>query len=591
MKALARFSKSIAIGRRFLPELAGHRRQLWGVVALFVGSIALELARPWPLRWVIDGVLAPTADGPADPGRIVLLAGVALLAVLLGKALLEYLGTLLITAVGHAVTRALRLRVFRHLVGLSPDFHARHKSGDLLMRMMGDVPMLKDMLVDSSLQMSLRALQAVGIVILLFVIDPVLAAAVLVPLPILLFTIRLLSDRLRVAVRKQRRAEGEMADYLHEAIDAAVLLQALGRSGHAVHRFARSNRRSARAGMKVARAAARLGGTVEALLSVAFAGALTLGAWRVLDGKLHLGELTVFLSYVRGLLKPIRSASKHQARIAKGTACGERILHVLDETTEIKTPTISRVPALEPKTLVYEDVDYFYPDGRSALRGVNLRLRRGELAALVGPSGAGKSTLLALALRIFDPREGHVRLDGVPLNELDLDALRERFAISMQSTVLFGESIRENLLLGDGEASEAQLWAALEAAGAKDLVSDQPDQLDSVLGAGGVGLSGGEARRICLARALLRDAPILVVDEPFGGLDRATALHLVKTLRAAAQDRIVLVVTHAVEHLEAFERVIYLHQGQVIGDGPHVELVQRHASYASLVCNEGEAGA
>ena len=209
MKGLARFSESLTVARRFLPELAGHRGRLAGVAALFLGAIALELARPWPLRWVIDGALVP---GASEPERIVLLAGLALLVILVGKALLEYFATLLVTAVGHAVTRALRLRVFRHLVGLSPDFHARHKSGDLLVRLMGDVPMVKDMLVDAGVQMSVRAVQAVGIVVMLFLVDPVLAAAVLLPLPVLLFTVRFLSGRLRVAVRKQRRKEGELAD-------------------------------------------------------------------------------------------------------------------------------------------------------------------------------------------------------------------------------------------------------------------------------------------------------------------------------------------------------------------------------------------
>ncbi len=586
MKRLAQLSRSFAVARRFLPEVSGHGLKLAGVAGLYLAAILLELGRPWPLRWVIDDVLAPSGSPPANSGEIILYSGLALAAILAGKALLEYLATMLVAAIGHRVTRGLRLRVFRHMVGLSPDFHAKHRSGDLLLRLTGDVPMVKDMLVDAGVQMSVRGIQAIGIAVMLFVVDPVLAASVLLPLPLIALVVRFLSNHLRIAVRKQRRKEGELASYMHEAIEATVLLQALGREDHAIQRFARTNRTSARAGLKVARASARLGGAVEGMLALAFAGAMTFGAWRVHEGMLRLGELTVFLSYVRGLLKPIRAAAKHQARIAKGTACGERILRVLDEVAAIPPSAPGAQPPERPETLVFEGVHYTYADGTEALRGVDLRLLRGELAALVGPSGAGKSTLIALALRIFDPDQGEVRLGGIPLRELDLDAMREGVAISLQNTILFGESLRENLLLGSPEATEEELWAALEAAAAADIVRAQPEGLDALLGSGGVGLSGGEARRICLARALLRNADILIVDEPFGGLDRATALRLVETLRAAARDRIVLVVTHAVEHLEAFDRVVHLDRGRILGDGRHVDLLAGDRQYSRLV---GEA--
>ena len=583
MKRLAQLSRSFAVARRFLPEVSGHGLKLAGVAGLYLAAILLELGRPWPLRWVIDDVLAPSGSPPANSGEIILYSGLALAAILAGKALLEYLATMLVAAIGHRVTRGLRLRVFRHMVGLSPDFHAKHRSGDLLLRLTGDVPMVKDMLVDAGVQMSVRGIQAIGIAVMLFVVDPVLAASVLLPLPLIALVVRFLSNHLRIAVRKQRRKEGELASYMHEAIEATVLLQALGREDHAIQRFARTNRTSARAGLKVARASARLGGAVEGMLALAFAGAMTFGAWRVHEGMLRLGELTVFLSYVRGLLKPIRAAAKHQARIAKGTACGERILRVLDEVAAIPPSAPGAPPPERPETLVFEGVHYTYADGTEALRGVDLRLLRGELAALVGPSGAGKSTLIALALRIFDPDQGEVRLGGIPLRELDLDAMREGVAISLQNTILFGESLRENLLLGSPEATEEELWAALEAAAAADIVRAQPEGLDALLGSGGVGLSGGEARRICLARALLRNADILIVDEPFGGLDRATALRLVETLRAAARDRIVLVVTHAVEHLEAFDRVVHLDRGRILGDGRHVDLLAGDRQYSRLV--------
>jgi ATP-binding cassette subfamily B protein len=389
-----------------------------------------------------------------------------------------------------------------------------------------------------------------------------LAVSVLVPLPILALTVRMLSERLRIAVRKQRRKEGLMADYMHEAIAATPVLQSLGSGGHVVRHFAQANRRNARAGLKTARAAARLSGVVEMLLAVAFATALALGAQRVLAEHLSAGELIVFLSYVRSLLKPIRAAAKHQGRIAKGAASGERLLDVLDEGLELRESAGNRVPSLHPRRLTFEGVEYTYPDGTQALRGIDLACERGEITALVGPSGSGKSTLVSLALRLFDPSAGCIRIDGVSLPEMDLDELRRRFALSMQATVLLGETIHENLLLGEPEASEAEMWSALESAGLERAVRALPEGLATVLGTAGGGLSGGEARRLCFARALLRQAPILILDEPFAGLDGETAALVADTLRAQARDRIVLIITHQVQHLGCAAKVLHLCNGR-----------------------------
>ena len=574
-------SRTLAVARRFWPQVAEHRGQLAVVALLSLAAIAMELLRPWPLRWLLDEGLAPQGTPRYEPVFVVWTGALALVVILLAKTGLEYLGLLRITAAGHAVTRGLRHRIFGHLVELSPAFHAKHKSGDLLMRLMGDAPMLKDMLVTASVTIATRIVLIIGTVIVMFVVDPLLSAVVLLLVPVVVLTIRWLSEHLRIAVRKQRRKEGELADFLHEAIHAAPLIQSLGRSQHTVRRFARSNRQSARAGLKTAKAAARLSASVETLLSVAFAGAVAFGGYRVVTGHLTPGELIVFLSYVRGLLKPVRSASKNQARIAKGTACGERILRVLDETVELRASSGELTPAERPERLAFEAVGYRYPDGTRGLEDVTVEFRSGELCALFGPSGAGKSTLTWLALRIFDPTEGRVLLDDAPLPSYDLDALRERFGLTMQETVLFGESLRENLLLGRPDATEAELWQALTDAGAADFVQDHPEGLDLVLGAGGVGLSGGQARRVCLARSLLRRAPILIADEPFTGLDHAAAAVVAATLARVAEEALVIVVTHAVDRLEVFDRVVFLEGGRVRASGPHAALLDDPAYLAA----------
>lgn len=560
-RQLADLFHGLRVARRFRGELVGHGRGLALASTLFALTIALELLRPWPLGWVVD-TLTSEDELPAAASHFVVGAAIGLALILVAKALCEYFAVLRVTEIGHAVTRSLRLRLFRHLVELSPGFHARNKSGDLLVRLLGDVAMVKEMIVDATLQIGVRLTHALGIAIVMFWIDPVLAAVVLVPLPLLVWLVRALSKSLTIAVRKQRRKEGAMADYLHEAIAATPVVQALGSGPEVVRRFAQTNRRNARAGLKTARAAARLSGAVELLLAVAFALAMGFGGLRVLDGDLRAGELVAFLSYVRSLLKPIRAAAKHQGRIAKGAAGGERLLALLDERLELRSSEATRQPSEAPSSLRFEGVSYAYENGTRALVDIDCEFRRGEVSALVGESGAGKSTLVALALRLFDPSAGRVLYDERPLVEYDLDALRQSYAVSMQGTVLFGDTVRENLLIVAPEASDEEMWAALEAAGAAAAVRELPGGLDAELGAQGVGLSGGETRRLCFARALLRRAPVLIVDEPFAGLDAVAAERVARALHAEAHERIVLVVTHHLDRLGAVDRVWSLEEGR-----------------------------
>lgn len=575
IRHLERLSHGLRVARRFSGELVGHGPRLALATSLLALTIGLELLRPWPLSWVLDTVLMVDGPRPQDAKQLVLGAAVALALVLIAKAAAEYFATLRLTEIGHAVTRSLRLRIFKHLVELSPSFHARNKSGDLLVRLLGDVTMVKEMLVDASVQISVRVVHALGILAVMVWIDPVLAALVLIPLPILALAVRSLSGSLTVAVRKQRRKEGAMADYLHEAIAATPVVQALGSGPQVVRRFAHTNRRNARAGLKTARAAARLTGSVEALLAVAFATAVAVGGTRVLDGHLRVGELVAFLSYVRSMLKPIRAAAKHQGRIAKGAASGERLLALLDEDIALRASGGSALPPASPGELRFEGVSYAYDDGTIALQDIDCTFHRGEVTALVGESGAGKTTLISLALRLFDPTSGRVLIDGRPLDEFELDALRDCFSVSMQATVLFGESVRENFLLVAPEATEEEMWAALEQAGVAPTIRSLPEGLETELGAQGAGLSGGETRRVCLARALLRQGPIMVVDEPFAGLDRETAARVACTLQEQGRERIVMIITHHLDHLGTVDRVYRLGGGRVLALRPEDQAAMR----------------
>ncbi len=575
--------RSLAVARRFWPQVDAHRRDLVVVCVASLAMAALELLKPWPLQFIVDHALAPKSPSRWSWNTVVWGGMAAALVVAVAAAAVAWFRELRLATVAHQVTRSLRQSIFEQLVRLSPRFHARHKSGDLLVRLMGDAPLLQGMLVESSIELMTRGLLIGGTLAILLWIDWVLAVTILAVVPVLLLMVRVTSRRIHASVRRARRKEGDMADFLHEAVAGSAVLQSLGRADDTAHRFARSARTTMRAGLKSTRLAAGLGLRVEATLGVVLAVSLGVGAFRVANGHLQLGELLVFMSYVRGTLKPMRAASKHGERVGKGTACGERILQILDSDIDVTSRPGAPAAPEAPETLSLEDVRFGYEPGKPALDGLSVTFRRGELTGLFGASGAGKSTTAALALRLYDPDAGRVTLDGIDVREMDVATLRTRFGLCMQDTVLFGETLRENLLLGRTDATDDELWAALRDAGAEDFVRAMPGGLDARLGSSGTGLSGGQRRRLSLARTLLRRSPVLIVDEPFAGLDVAAALAVRDSLRREARKAIVIVITHDVEHLDAFDRIVYLHAGRVVDGGSHAALLERRADYRQAV--------
>lgn len=580
MKPLAeRWSRAFVAVRRFAPELREHRVGLALVLVATLATVALELARPWPVQWIVDSALTASPASSRSPAEVVGLGALALVAIVLLDAALDYLAAVHTNRIGQAVARALRFRLFEHLARLSPAFHARRKTGDLLVRVMGDVPLVRTMLVDSTLALVTRVLLLAGTLVAMFLVDARLTLVVLAVIPVFLAVLAWISRSLTIAARKQRAKEGVLADYIHEALAATPTVQSLGREAHVTSVFARENRRAARSELKASKLSARLAASVDSLFGACTAVALFYGGSRVLEGHLSTGELLVFLAYVRSLLKPVRATSKHSERVAKGLASAERMLEILDAPVAIQSGAAHLVPAAHPRQLVFRGVRFRYEGDVEALRGFDATFRRGELTGLFGASGSGKSTVAALAARLYDPHEGTIELDGVALADHDLGALRAAFGLSLQDSVLFGVSIRENLLLGAPDADEDALWRALRAAAADEFVRALPEGLDTELGSSGVGLSGGEKRRLCLARTLLREAPIVVVDEPFSGLDRVAVARVRASLAERARRAIVVVVAHDLDELEAFDRIVFMSDGRAHDSGTHLQLAARNAEY------------
>lgn len=563
------------------PHARPHRRKL------IIGSLATlvvvltEIIRPWPMKVVFDGILMPQTHPDAVMTRLInwfgagdgLLAAAALaiLAVSVIGGAMAYVQATLIAAVGQKVVADIRLDIYRHVQRLSHSFHDSASSADIISRLTGDVRMMRDLLIDAAVFFAARTLVMVGTVAIMFLMDWRLTLAALVVLPGLIWVTQAYGERIKDAARRQRRKEGKIAVVMTEGISAISVVKGFAREAYEEERFSRQNSSSAEAGVQSTRMAAQMDRLVQVMLAFGTCIVLWYGVMRVRGGAVSPGDLLVFTAYLSTLYKPIRKMSAMTSRVAKATASGERLLEILDIRPDITDPP----GVTEEHTVVghvaLEGVTFGYPGAPPVLDGATLHLVPGETVALVGVSGTGKSSVGKLLMRFYDPQAGRVTLDGHDVRDMPVASLRDQVAVVLQDSVLFATSVRDNIAYGRLDASEDDILRAAMAAGADAFIRRLPEGYDTILGERGETLSGGQRQRIAIARAILRDAPILILDEPLTGLDTATARDLVGALKTVAMGRTTLLIAHDSLSLTLADRVVQLRDGKFTPLHPPVQ--------------------
>ena len=554
--------------RTFRPALAGQRRDVGLSLGLVFMITVLELARPWPMKFVFDRVLI--ADGEsgvaldrsaADAMPVLLLAVAATFAlpVLIGT--LNLLATVAMARVSRAVTTRVRQQVFEHLHRLHLPFHRSSRTGDLLVRIMGDVNMVRDLLFASWVNMLARGAVVVGTATLMLVLDPLLGLVAMAPMPFLAVGVGHRSKALKEITRKQRRREGNAAGRAAETLRQIHVVKAYAAENQVTELFRHDANRAERASVKAARVAGEMGLLTEALTGAGLALVVFVGARRVLAGDLTPGDLLVFVSYARSMYRPINKLSTEGGRLSKATACAERLLEVLRIPPEDASEG-RPAPRFDGEVSV-RDLHYAYENGVEALRGLTFTVAPGSLVVLAGPNGSGKSTLLSILLRLVAPDRGTVLVDGTPIEEFQLDSYRNRIAYVPQDALLFGATVADNIRYGRPGASDEEVEQAARAAVVHDVICELPDGYDTELVENGAGLSGGQARRLMLARAAVRDAQILLLDEPLAGLDSDARPLVIEAIRALGKGRTTIVVSHGPAMELEPDMVIRLADGKV----------------------------
>lgn len=575
MKRRVKVNTRIGALRAFLSVL----RQLGPFIKqerkiLVIGSLALTvetavaLLEPWPLKFIVDRVIDAEAANPAwlglssregllmvMAGAVVLLAGV--------RAAASYSSTVALAVAASRIAGSVRVAAFRHVQRLPLSFHTSARGGDLTARIVGDTSRLQDVSVTALAPMTSKLVAFAGMVAIMFWLDWKMALIAIALLPLFLITTTRISSAIQGASRDLRAREGAMSATAAESLTAIKVVQSLSLEKYMDDSFGGDNSASLSTGARTKRLQASLERSTDILIALATAGVLWYGGHMVLTGSLTPGELIVFAAYMKSGFRPLRDLAKYSSRMARATASGERVLSVLATRSTVREWPWAKPASRFAGTIEFEDVGFAYEPGHYALRRVSFSIRPGERVAFVGPSGSGKSTLINLLLRLYDPDQGRVLIDGQDVRDMTIGSLRTQMGVVLQDSMLFAASAKENIALGGHDPSDEEILAAARVANAEDFIREMPNGFETVLGERGATLSGGQRQRIAIARAAIRDAPILLLDEPTTGLDDTNKVEVMAALRSLCDGRTTLMVLHDMEMAAEADRIFLVEEGFV----------------------------
>ncbi len=578
---------TVRLLRKVLRRLLPYGGLFFGAVLQVVLIGFLELAKPWPLKVVVDNVLGgrPLAWPVAGAlGPLGLLTAACLVLV----AIYALLGALGVTSnyatisVGQRMVNDFRSELYAHLQRLSLAFHSRRAVGDLLYRLTADTFAIQTLTMNGFFPIVSSTVMLAGMLVVMLRLDWVLTLIALGVVPALFLSIIAMSRQMTTLATASRVKESALWAVAQRTMGAIRVIQAFTTEEDEHRRFVRSSTESLVANLRLYTFQTVYASLVNVLIAAGTAAVLWFGARHVLARQLSVGEVLVFASYLASLYAPINSLTQTWGLVQGARVGAERVFEILDTAPDLTDGPRELARREVHGAVTFEGVQFGYEPARLVLKGIDFHARSGDLVAIVGATGAGKTTLVSLVPRFYDPRAGRVLLDGIDVREFRLRALRQQVAMVLQPPLVFPTTVRENIAYGRPDATPAQILEAARLAQLEDFLERLPEGLEAVVGESGATLSAGEQLRITIARAILRDAPILILDEPTAALDAATEALVMQGLERLVAGRTTFVIAHRLSTVRRADVILVLDDGRIVEQGTFTELVARGGAFARL---------
>ena len=563
-----------------------------GFVAI-AGESAANLLQPWPLKIVLDDVLRSHSTHAwtmrkiyqlvgTNPVAVLKFACVAVLAIAVLDAICTYGEKYLTTSVAQWVSYDLRLTIYSHIQRLSLAFHDQKRTGDLISRVTDDIENIQSFIMNGLLGVLINAMTLIGMVGVMFWLNWKFTLIALSVVPVLFVMVYTYTRRIKKASREVRKKEGEITSVIEEVLSSIRVVKAFAREDYEVRRLEQESLEAVEISLRARSLKAKLTPLVGIVVAVGTGLVLWFGARLVMAGALTAGSLVVFILYLGKMYKPMQEISKMTDTYSKAAVGYERIQEILETHLEVKDqPRAKKAPRFRGE-IEFDDVSFCYTPGTPILTDVSFDMRAGQVSALVGPTGAGKTSIISLLARFYDPEKGVVRIDGTDIRLFKQKSLRQQMSFVLQETVLFRAPVWQNIAYGRPGSTRDDIMKAAELANAAEFIEKLPEGYDTVLGERGMTLSGGQRQRIAIARAVVRNTPILLLDEPTSGLDSESEKLVFEALDRLMEGRTVVVIAHRLSTVQRADMIFVVDNGEIAERGKHQDLMKLNGIYARL---------